>query len=247
MSSSAPGPDSAPVPIRDAASVVLLRDGAQGLETFTLTRTSTMVFAAGATVFPGGGVDPADYRLPADQHLISPASAAPAAAFGDDESLALPLAAAAVRETFEESGVLLGLPTGFPLPSAETRSRTRRALEAQELSIWEFFSTLGALPDFSALHRAGRWITPEGRPRRYDARFFLAELPAEQEAQLGTTEATAARWITPQRALDLFERGETYLMRPTKYLLTALSELSSVEHALSAAPLQSAASLPRVE
>ena len=245
MSSSGPGADSAP--IRDAASVVLLRDSARGMETFTLTRATTMVFAASATVFPGGGVDAADHAVPAALQRSNSASAAPATAFDDDESLALPLMATAVRETFEESGVLLGLPPESPLPSSQVRDSARRALEAQELSIWDLFAQLDIEPDFSVLHRTGRWITPQGQPRRYDARFFLAEMPAAQDALLGTTEATSAQWITPQQALKLFEKGETFLMRPTEYLLTALRDFASVEEALQGAPLQDAASLPRVE
>lgn len=236
-----------PVPIRDAASVVLLRDGAQGLETFTLTRATTMVFAASATVFPGGGVDQSDHAIPPPLQQISTASAAPATAFDDDAAMALPLLSAAVRETFEEVGVLLGLPPEISLPAIDMRDRARRALEAQELSLWEFFAELGAEPDFSGLHRTGRWITPKGQPRRYDARFFLAEMPATQEAQLGTSEATSAQWITPQRILEQFDTGETFLMRPTEYLIRALSSFASVHEALEAAPLQEAASLPRVE
>lgn len=245
MNTSVPGADA--VPIRDAASVVLLRQGAEGVETFTLTRTSTMVFAAGAMVFPGGGVDPSDHALPAGEHQIAGPSGAPAEAFADDARLALPLAAAAVRETFEECGVLLGLPKGHPLPTEDTRDAARDALEAQKMSIWDYFGSLGVAPDLPALHRTGRWITPEGRTRRYDARFFLAELPAGQTAVLGTTEATQAQWITPQRALELFDRGETQLMRPTEYLIRALSEFRTVEDALTASPLQREATLPRVE
>lgn len=247
MSTSTSGTTADPVLIRDAASVLLLREGSQGLEVFTLTRATTMAFAAGATVFPGGGVDPGDYGVPSPRDLTIPTSAEPTAASNDDQSLTLPVLAAAVRETFEESGVLLGLPAQFPLPDSAVRERARRKLEAHQLSIWEFFGTLGTHPDFSLLHRIGRWITPEGPPRRYDARFFLAELPDSQEAFLGTREAATAQWTTPQRALELFQRGHTHLMRPTEYLLTALRDFTTVDAALEALPLQERATRPRVE
>lgn len=169
-----------PSPPRPAASVVLCRDGAEsrdrgegpaGLETYLLHRHARMAFAPSTAVFPGGGLDPVD------------------AAACD------PLRACGVRETREETGVVLA---------------------ADELVSW------------------AHWITPLVQPRRYDTAFFLAALPAGQEARDLSTETDRAAWIAPADALTAYAAGVLALMPPTLSVLTELAELGSVAAALAA-------------
>lgn len=229
-------PAASEVPIRDAASVILLREGAQGPETFALTRTKTMAFAAGATVFPGGGLDPSD-EFPAHLAHDGPSTEVLRAAFdSDDDAFHQRLLVSAVREVFEEAGVLLGVEPHAKLPTAAAQEIARKALESHELSLRKFFTDNGLQPNFSGLHPTARWLTPEGRPRRYDTRFFLAALPEGQHARHISTEAVASEWIRPATLLDRYAQGKTHLMAPTRALLGALSDFSSLNEALSALP-----------
>lgn len=202
--------------IRDAATVVLLRDGADGVEGWLLTRVAQMAFAAGMTVFPGGRVEPADAALP--WAGVPPADAA---AVG-----------AAVRETFEETGVLLGV-AGLDLQSA------RADVEAGRTEFGDLLRQHGATVDASALHAWARWVTPEGEPRRYDTWFFVAALPPGREPAAVTSEAARAGWVSVRRALAEHEQGRRLLLPPTLMTLRALSAFGTVAEVIAAAPEQS--------
>lgn len=218
--------------LRAAASVVLIRDGSAGLEAFTLTRSPTMASFPNATVFPGGGVDPGDALDEAawdgtDLSLW-------ARTFDDDESTVRRLLVAAVRETFEECGVLLAQGLDSSSLSPQDYAAARSAVENREVDMGEFLAGHGLQVDFSLLRPLARWVTPEGNPRRYDTRFFLAQLPAGQKAVRTTGEATGAQWMSPEMAFSLFREGKTHLMPPTWSMFRTLSGFASAAEALSA-------------
>lgn len=221
--------------VRDAASVMFLRDGHQGIEVFTIARVSTMQFAAGATVFPGGAFEPSDDVLARAWRAVEVDSRVTEGLLGESGSAWRRLLVTAIRETFEESSVLLGMPEG-QAPSPQARERVRRALERNELDLRAVYSRFAASPDFSRLIPVARWITPEGRPRRYDTRFFITEAPRGQDPVHVPGEAQSAQWTEPRAALGEYERGEIHLMRPTETLLRALVGFSSVAECLDAAP-----------
>jgi 8-oxo-dGTP pyrophosphatase MutT (NUDIX family) len=211
-------------PVRDASTVVLLRDGADGLESWLLTRVTQMVFAAGMTVFPGGRVDDADRDLP-----FAPGAAdATAQGFGCDPGLALALLGAAVRETFEETGVLLTTPPA-QLPDAVAD------VEAGRTGFGDLLREHGLVVDADALRPWARWITPPAEVRRYDTRFFVGALPAGAEAQDVTSESSEASWVPVAAAVDQAKAGERLLLPPTMFTLTSLLPFASVADVFAAA------------
>jgi 8-oxo-dGTP pyrophosphatase MutT (NUDIX family) len=214
----------ADVPIRDAATVVLLRDGLDGVEVWLLTRVTQMAFAAGMTVFPGGRVDDADPSLP----LVGGDVAAVALRFDCDETTAHALIGAAVRETFEETGVLLSVP-------AADLSGARADVERGLVSFGDLLRANGLAVDADALHPWSRWITPAGESRRYDTRFFVGALPEAAEAQDVTTESSAASWVPIADALEQAQRGERKMLPPTLMTLGSLLPFATVAEALASA------------
>ena len=195
---------------RQAATVLLLRDGAPGLEVYLLRRTKGMPFAGGMTAYPGGGVDPRD----GDTEIAwaGPAPEQWAAAFGCDERTARELVCAAVREAFEEAGVLLAGPAGadgvVPDVSGDDWEEQRVALMRRELSLAQLLAARGLAVRSDLLRPFAHWITPPVEPRRYDTKFFAAALPAGQEARHVSGEADDVCWLTPSAALaDFVHRG----------------------------------------
>lgn len=213
--------------VRDASTVVLLRDGSAGVETWLLTRVSGMVFAGGMTVFPGGRVDEGDADLPF-------AGGAPEAAalLADDEATVRALLGAAVRETFEETGVLLTVPAGSAADAVAD-------VEAGRLSFGDLLRSRDLAVDAAALRPWSRWVTPPGQTRRYDTRFFVAALPAGATAADVTTESSRAEWVPVGAAVEQAQRGERAVLPPTAVTLAALAEYESVAAVLAAASMQS--------
>jgi 8-oxo-dGTP pyrophosphatase MutT (NUDIX family) len=222
-----------PVTPQDAATVVLARDGAAGIEVFLLRRVTGMAFAGGMTVFPGGGVDPRD----ADTSVAwtGPSPEWWAERFAAPVGLARALVCAAVRETFEESGVLLA-GTGPDNVISDTSEfvAARRALERRDHSLAEFLATAGLVLRADLLRPWANWVTPEQEARRYDTRFFLAELPCGQRADGVTTEADHAGWQRPAEAVDDWRAGRRGLLPPTWMTLTDLAEFDTVAAAMAA-------------
>lgn len=218
--------DTPPVPVRDAATVVLLRDGAEGIETWMLTRVREMAFAGGMTVFPGGRVEDIDGDLP-----FAPSAdvdfAELAQRFGTDPGRARRLLGAAVRETFEETGVLLTVP-------AANLAGARAEVEAGRVDFGELLRDHGLAIDGSHLRPWSRWVTPPNEVRRYDTWFFLAALPAGAQALDDTTESTSAAWVKVGEALDLARSGERRLLPPTVMTLASLQSFQTVAEALAA-------------
>ena len=212
--------------MRLAATVVLLRDGVNGPEVFALRRAAGMVFAAGVLAFPGGGVDPTDEVSP-------PFTGRPVGWWSDRLGLPGPQAssvlAAAVREVFEETGVLLG-ETG----QHHRREQLRLDLAAHRVGLAEVLAEQGIPAAFDDLVPWARWITPPGPPRRYDTFFFVAALPAGQQAALLTTEADIGEWARPADLIADGLAGRRSIMPPTMSTLYQLSAKDSVAETLAA-------------
>ena len=225
-----------PAAPRDAATVMVLRtapDGA-GVEVLMLRRTAAMKFAPGAYVFPGGSVDPADYG--AEVAWQGPSAEEFGGKLGASAEVARALVCAAVRETFEESGVLLAGAPGeapaspFAAPpdpsekSAPSWEADRMAVASGTLTLAELLSRRGHVLRADLLVPWARWITPEGEPRRFDARFFAAALPDGQQAVAHEAEADHVAWLRPADAIRSAKAGEISLLPPTA---TTLNEFAS--------------------
>ncbi len=224
------GPPAVP---KHAATVILIRDGTGGPEVFLLRRVVGMAFAGGMTVFPGGGVDQRD----ADASLAwaGPEPRWWAQRYGCDTAMARALVCAAVRETFEESGVLLAGPDpDTVVADTSAYADARAALVGRELSLARFLTDSGLVLRADLLRPWANWVTPAEEPRRYDTRFFLAELPVGQRADGVTTEADHSGWQRPADAIDDWRAGRRGLLPPTWMALSELTEFDSVAAAMSA-------------
>lgn len=215
----------APLPVRPAATVMLIRDNAQGLDVFLMRRHAAMHFAAGVMVFPGGGVDERDRN--AEIAWAGPGPGWWAQRFGIEPDLAEALVCAAARETFEESGVLFAGPADDPasvVGDASVYRESRLALAAGTLSFADFLRTENLVLHADLLRPWANWVTPEAeRTRRYDTYFFVGALPAGQRADGENTESDRAGWTTPEAAIDDFAAGRTFLLPPTWTQLDSLA------------------------
>jgi 8-oxo-dGTP pyrophosphatase MutT (NUDIX family) len=235
-----------PVTPRDAATVMLLRQappgqreagGADrpGMAVYMLRRRSSMAFAAGAYVFPGGSVDASDED--AGIAWAGPDAAEWGGRLGAPAGLARTLVCAAVRETFEECGVLLAGPdaeTVLATTGDQSWEDDRRQLLAGSLSLAQLLRDRGLVLRSDLLRPWARWITPVTEERRYDTRFFAAELPAGQIARDVSGEADEAAWLEPAAALEAASRREIALMPPTAVTLGELRACGTVAAALGA-------------
>jgi 8-oxo-dGTP pyrophosphatase MutT (NUDIX family) len=186
---------------RLAATVLLARDGNDGLQVFMVVRHHQIEFASGALVFPGGKVDPEDRALA-----------------GDDDDKAARLAA--IRETYEECGVLLTTPAS----ASTSGSPFYQRLKVEKLA-----------PALDALTLFAHWITPTILPKRFDTRFYIAEAPTAQIAMHDGGEAVDSVWIEPQRALAEAVEGRRTLLLPTRLNLELLARSATAADAIAAA------------
>jgi 8-oxo-dGTP pyrophosphatase MutT (NUDIX family) len=216
--------EAVPVEPRRAATVVLLREGradaAPGPEVYLLRRQTSMAFAGGMCVFPGGGVDPRDYADElVDRGLwAGPSPAEWAVRLGVDEPKARALVCAAVRETFEESGVLLAGASGDEVVADTTGDdweADRVALESRELSMTAFLEQRSLVLRTDLLGPWSGWLTPVFEPRRYRTWFFVALLPEGQVTRDVSTESSAVTWTAAMDAVDQVERRQILMMPPT--------------------------------
>lgn len=245
MSRPAPeGFDPHAVPVRDAATVMLVRDTADGLEVFMLRRTLAAVFAGGLYVFPGGAVDEADRHGDVEPVCVGRTDAEASAVLGLVAG-GLAYWVAAIRECFEEAGVLLAVDrlgdvVRFDDPDVEARcAGHRRGVHTGTARLVDVCADEGLRLDVGGIHYVSHWITPLGEPRRFDTRFFVARAPAAQEPLHDDGETIESRWINPVAALAAFERGELGMITPT---LANLSFLAP--HDRAADVLVAAAALP---
>jgi 8-oxo-dGTP pyrophosphatase MutT (NUDIX family) len=213
---------------RDAATVILLRQDASGVEAFLLRRTAELEFAPGAYVFPGGSVDARD----ADPGVgwAGPGPADFAARLDVPPDRARALVCAAVRETFEESGVLLaGASRDDLVGDSAALAADRHALLAGTASLAEVLGRRGLVLRADLLTPWARWITPEASPRRFDTWFFAAALPPGQDATAAVEghtdpgESESGAWLRPAAALEAARAGQMTLLPPTAVTLGELA------------------------
>lgn len=215
-------------PARPAATVVLLRDGPDGCEVLLIRRHGGSGFMPGATVFPGGKVEPEDARATALGSM---------GPFADvDAQRAHAYGVAAVRELHEEAHVLLALDGQGRAPHADAVRQFDSAIEARRsgrrLAAADWHACLaefGWTVDLRGLACFAHWLTPQVEPRRFDTLFFAATLPSGQEAALDVHETTDLRWMSPAAALaDHAAGGPTLLPPPTAHTLDRLAHLARV-------------------
>ena len=218
--------DGPEVPVRDAATVMLVRDAPAGVEVFAFRRVPRMAFAAGMLVFPGGGVDPRDLDPSIPWTGTPAAELAPRLGAAPDTARALVVAA--VRETFEECGVLPATrPAG---PDATWPGEPERAaLAAGGMSAADLLRGCGLVLDADLLLPWARWITPRFESRRFDTRFFLAAMPPgarprDLHAEGLGGEGERAGWLPAADAVRRHGRGELPMLPPT---LVCLEELAA--------------------
>ncbi|MFC5953139.1 NUDIX hydrolase [Streptomyces pratens] len=226
-----------PVEPKRAATVMLLKDTGDGYVVHMLRRRASMAFAGGAYAYPGGGVDPRDDDL--HVRWAGPTRAWWADRLGVDERAAQAIVCAAVRETYEEAGVLLAGPTPDSVIGDTTGpdwEADRVALVARDMSFAEFLDRRGLVLRSDLLGVWTRWITPEFEPRRYDTWFFVAALPEGQRTRNASTEADRTVWIAPREAAAAYDRGELLMMPPTIATLRQLTAYTAAAQALDAAP-----------
>lgn len=230
-----------PLVTRPAATIMLVRPCGNGLQVFMLRRSAKSAFVPDAYVFPGGGLEEhdCDERYAAriagidDGRMTHLFRSVPV---GNALEWAVPLAqeqrrgllVACVRELFEEAGVLLARP---PLP-LHRLAAARVALQQGGTTFAELIADLDAVIDLSPVEAYSRWITPPGEPRRFDAYFFVAAMPAEQAAASDLVETTHGMWVEPQEALARAERGAMRIVYPTRLHLQRLAAHGTLESLL---------------
>jgi 8-oxo-dGTP pyrophosphatase MutT (NUDIX family) len=226
---------------RNAATVVLLRPGADDApEVYLLRRQVSMDFAGGMCVFPGGGVDPRGFDA-----TVAWAGQTPAAwadRLGTDEDVARALVCAAVRETFEESGVLLAGDSADTVVADTTGDdweADRVALETRELSMTDFLNRRGLVLRTDLLGVWDAWLTPIFEPKRYRTWFFVASLPTGQVTRDVSTESSSVAWIPARVAAMQADAGELALMPPTYLTSMEVGEHDSPEEVLAVAAARS--------
>jgi len=238
------------VTMREAATVMLVRDEPD-LHVFMLRRNLDADFIGGAYVFPGGAVDPAD-RAPEMLARCRGRSDAEASAHLGLESGGLGFWVAAIRETFEEAGVLLArdAATGEPVDvtqpgGADRLAEVREAMAAGDHAFLEAVTAEGLLLDVGALHVFSHWITPTGMPRRYDTWFFVAEAPEGHAYLHDDGETVASVWIRPSDALERAKRRELEIIFPTLRNLEALARFETADELV--ATVRNATSVPTTQ
>lgn len=213
-----------PVP---AATILLLRDGAQGLEVFMVVRHHQIDFASGALVFPGGKAD----RQDSDDRVISRLGTYPNAS--TEQSM---LRAAAIREAFEESGILLARRrAGSALVANGDLDRWRAGLNGHTLTLGDMLAEGDLELACDDLAHFSHWITPEFMPKRFDTHFYLARVPVDQVAGHDGHENVDSVWITPRQVIEDANEKRRTVIFPTLSNVVRLAQYGSVAEAFSAA------------
>lgn len=215
-----------------AATVVIVRDGARGLEVLVIERAKGMGFAGGAVAFAGGKVDPGDTPS-------GPAFTGFATLDADDATARV----TAAREAFEETGVLL---SSGPSVDASTRARLRGRSDRHEIGFGELLGELGHGLHAATLVPFARWLPPFGLHKRFDTRFYLARLPAGEAHLADGTEAVLCRWVRPAELLDEADRGAISILFPTRCNIARLAQFTDAESLL-ADPTHPPFIQPRIE
>lgn len=223
--------ETAPAPLRPAATILLLRDGTDGIEVFMVVRNHQIDFAAGALVFPGGTTDPGD-SAPEMRGVCDGAE-------GLDDA-ALTVRVAGIREAFEESCALLARPAGSGdlvdgIRAAELGEKYRTALEAGEIDMLTFCQTENLRLAVDQLAFFAHWLTPIKMPKRFDTYFFLAAAPKDAGLSHDGQESVESVWITPAQALIDEAAGSRTIVFPTRLNLEKLGQYKTATEAITAA------------
>ena len=234
-------PPEHPALARPSATIVLMRPTRAALEVLLLRRVRTAGFVPGAFVFPGGRVDADDGAAPLLERVdgLTPDAAARRLGLAEDAApSAMAFYVAALREAFEETGLLVGRrDDGSAAPAAADDPRVRDALvevRRDEGCFPAVLDRLGYRLDAAAVEYVAHWITPVVEPRRYDTRFFAAAVPAGHEPLIHAAELSEAVWLTPAEALELNVRGDLPMVFPTIRTLEALLPFKAPEEVLAA-------------
>ena len=225
-----------PVEPRDAATVILLRPSDHGPSVYYLRRQVSMEFAGGMCVYPGGGVDPRDFDH--DVAWAGPSEAEWAERLGCDEETARALVCAAVRETFEESGVLLAGTSADDVVADTTGDdweADRVALESRELAMTDFLERRGLVLRTDLLGAWGAWLTPIFEPKRYRTWFFVALLPEGQRTRDVSTESSEVTWLPAIDAVTQAEAGDMLMLPPTYLTSLEVSQFAGPDEVIAAA------------
>lgn len=228
------------VPIRQAATVMLVADRPE-LQVFMMERNANMVFGGGMWVFPGGSVDDTDDPARV-QHISSRRSDAEASRLMGLTAGGLAYYLAAIREAFEEAGILLARHRAngeaIDLTDPEVAERFAAHRDAVNDGSRDFIDILeqeNLMLDAGEMHYVARWITPVGPPRRFDARFFVARMPARQVPMHDDNELVHSRWLPPEEILRRFETDEMTLMGPTLRMVRSLARFRTAEDVIASA------------
>jgi 8-oxo-dGTP pyrophosphatase MutT (NUDIX family) len=232
-------PDYSEVPVRPAATVLLLRD-TPTFEVLMVRRHHQIDFASGALVFPGGKTHEGDHN---------PAWAERSVGWAETPEDERPLRIAAIREVYEEAGVLLSVDgAGEPFMGDERAHDARGAVTKDERAFIDVVSELGLKIDLSALTVFARWITPPLTPKRFDTWFYACRAGTEQLAICDGWETVDAEWIAPSRALELAAVGERKVIFPTRMNLQLLAEASDGADAIARSMARKLVTvLPKIE
>lgn len=210
-----------PVP---AATILMLRDGDEGVEVFMVVRHHQIDFASGALVFPGGKVDDGDFRV-ADRCV----------GIDDVDATEAAMMAGAIREAFEECGILLARPAGAAhLVDAErlkSLEHYREKLNRGDLLLRDFLEIEDLELACDCLVPFAHWVTPDMMPKRFDTKFYLAAAPSDHLAVHDGQESVDSVWIRPEDALAGIDTGQYTIIFPTRLNVEMLDESQSVESA----------------
>ena len=225
-------PNQAVQPIKPAATVIIVREAQSSFEIFMLKRTTSASFASGMFVFPGGKVDHDDHLHKYDVHRVGPSESQnrQVASVGFEWR---GFWIAAIRETFEESGLLLAYDRQGRIVSFEDKqisdkfSSYRQPLHDGELTMIDICERESIRLAVDQVHFYNRFVTPVGRPRRFDTRFFIAAAPEAQRGVHDEQETVESTWISPVDALKLNDAKEFDLMRVTRMQLEWLAKYPS--------------------
>jgi 8-oxo-dGTP pyrophosphatase MutT (NUDIX family) len=227
---------------RDAATVMLVRDGEDGMEVFMLRRHLDSAFLGGAYVFPGGAVDDHDRHEDLDPVCVGRSDADASALLGLDPPVGgLAFWVAGIREAFEEAGVLLaygrdGEIIDWTDPAVATRfAEHRKAVDTGERRLVDICIEEGLQLAVDSMHYFSHWITPVGPPRRFDTRFFVAKAPAGHTYLHDDRETIANTWVRPADAIERQAKGEVDIIFPTLRTLETIGRFETTFDLLAAA------------
>lgn len=218
--------------MRFASTMLLLRDGAEGLEVFMVVRHHQIDFASGALVFPGGSIDPDDHTIAADASLYALA--------GEFDAMAIAMRVGAARETFEECGILLARPRGSQALIAAAQveklvAEHRAALCEGKIKFSEILTANDLVLALDLLVPFAHWITPVGLPKRFDTQFYLAVAPSDQLGAHDGLESVDSIWVSPKAAVEGARTGKFTLVFATERNLIKLGRAATALEAIKAA------------